>query len=124
MWAEWETESSSIIDQLNGAFAQSILAKVQGCPTGEILVEDLQKAKDKIGDAYLVAKENAEYLSTLQDYLLVSNLVVFLHSLLPLSLPPLPLLLVIALHCNSRKLLRRHLALLCQNAAASNRSRS
>lgn len=72
-WSEWETESSDIIDQLNSTFAQSILDKLKNSPTGEILLEDLQKVKDKIAEQYLLAKEISEYLSTLQDYLIVSN---------------------------------------------------
>lgn len=74
MWSEWETESSAIIDQLNGTFAQSILNKLKYSPTGEILLEDLQKVKDKIHEAHLLAKEITEYLSTVQDYLIVSIL--------------------------------------------------
>lgn len=74
MWSEWETESIGIIDQLNGSFTQSIIAKIKDIPTGEILAEDLDKVKQKIYDSHLVAKEITEYLSTLQEYLIVSHL--------------------------------------------------
>lgn len=80
MWSEWETESSAIIDQLNGTFATSILDKLKDSPTGEILLEDVQKVKDRIGEAHLLAKEISEYLSTLQDYLIVSNFTLLLFS--------------------------------------------
>lgn len=52
---------------------------------GQSLIEELQSIEGKLREQYKLAKENGEYLSTLQEYLHVSNLCVFFtkHNHLP-----------------------------------------
>lgn len=45
---------------------------------GQSLIEELQIIEGKLHEQYKLAKENGEYLSTLQEYLLVSNVLFLL----------------------------------------------
>lgn len=45
---------------------------------GQSLIEELQIIEGKLHEQYKLAKENSEYLSTLQEYLLVSNVLFLL----------------------------------------------
>lgn len=51
---------------------------------GQSLIDELQIIEGKLHEQYKLAKENGEYLSTLQEYLLVScifcNFLIHIHS--------------------------------------------
>lgn len=71
MWTRWEAESSSLFENIDSPFARSVFARIKDDAIGEILIADIEKIKATLNDAHRIAKENAEYLSTLQEYLVV-----------------------------------------------------
>lgn len=71
-WTEWEQESSNLLEQINSNFAKTMIDKIKDSIMGQSLIEELQLIEGKLHEQYKLAKENGEYLSTLQEYLLVS----------------------------------------------------
>lgn len=55
-----------------------MIDKIKDSIMGQSLIEELQSIEGKLREQYKLAKENGEYLSTLQEYLHVSNLYVCL----------------------------------------------
>lgn len=53
-----------------------MIDKIKDSIMGQSLNEELQSIEGKLREQYKLAKENGEYLSTLQEYLYVSNLCV------------------------------------------------
>lgn len=80
MWQNWEIESGSLIDQIDSQFANSIFERLKNTAEGEGLVEEIEKIKVTLREAHVVAKENAKYLGTLEEYLVVSGFLIILNS--------------------------------------------
>uniref|UniRef100_A0A336KIK9 CSON011062 protein n=1 Tax=Culicoides sonorensis TaxID=179676 RepID=A0A336KIK9_CULSO len=69
-WTDWEQESSNLLEQIHSSFVKTMIDKIKDSIMGQSLIDELQIIQEKLSEQYKLAKENGEYLSTLQEYLL------------------------------------------------------
>ncbi|GAB0094127.1 Dynein heavy chain [Sergentomyia squamirostris] len=84
LWREREREFNNLLEQLNHTFVASVLGKLNEFKSD---IENLwSPCLESLKSAYLLARENSEYLSTLQKYLMTiksSENFKLIHTLLP-----------------------------------------
>ncbi|XP_055696351.1 dynein axonemal heavy chain 10 [Lutzomyia longipalpis] len=84
LWREREKEFNNLLEQLNHTFVASVLAKLNEFKSD---IENLwSPCLESLKTSYFLARENSEYLSTLQKYLLTiktSENFQLIHTLLP-----------------------------------------
>jgi dynein heavy chain, axonemal len=72
MWLDRESEFNKLLEQLKTPFAEQIIERVTA---NQELVDSWNNIMTKVSDDYKLARENYEYLSTIQDYLIVSIII-------------------------------------------------
>lgn len=75
LWQEKENEFNSILEQFKNPFVLNTLEKLQELKSE--VIKAWPNCILKLKNAHSLSKENSDYLSTLQEYLLVSQFNIF-----------------------------------------------